>query len=63
MVTDRCMLILFSTFFAIGTIFLFVRSPYFADSTEPLKLQIATKPLSGDTFEPELRGLNLTSMI
>lgn len=63
MVTDRLMLIVFATVFCIGTIFLFVRSPYFMDATEPIKQQIATKPLSGDTFEPELRGLNLTSMI
>jgi hypothetical protein len=45
MVTDRFMLIVFSTVFAVGTFFILARSPYFMDKTEPLKLQIATKPL------------------
>lgn len=51
MVTDRLMLILFTTLFGIGTFLILARSPYFIDTTEPLKLQIPTKPLSGDTFE------------
>jgi hypothetical protein len=63
MVMDRFMLIVFSTIFSIGTILILTRSPYLIDTTEPLKLQFATKPLSGDTFEPELRNFTFPEML
>lgn len=55
MVTDRAMLWLFTIIFIVGTFFIIGRTPYFTDSTPPLRLQAATKPLSGDTLEFELR--------
>ena len=61
MVMDRFMLITFTLLFTGGTIYIIFRSPYITDTTEPLRLQVATKPLSGDTFEFDLRNTSAPS--
>ncbi|KAI6210764.1 Nicotinic acetylcholine receptor alpha subunit 8 [Aphelenchoides besseyi] len=59
MVTDKAMFWAFTITFSLGSFFILGRTPYFTDTTEPLRLQVATKPLSGDTFEFELRNVSV----
>lgn len=57
-VLDRLLLILFSTTLLIGTILILSSSSTATrEWGEPLTTMRPTKPLSGDTFEFELRGI------
>ena len=56
-VLDRLLLIIFSTSLLIGTLLILSSSsPATREWGEPLTTMRPTKPLSGDTFEFELRG-------
>uniref|UniRef100_A0A915N4W4 Neurotransmitter-gated ion-channel transmembrane domain-containing protein n=1 Tax=Meloidogyne javanica TaxID=6303 RepID=A0A915N4W4_MELJA len=56
-VLDRLLLIIFSTTLLVGTILILSSSPPATrEWGEPLTTMRPTKPLSGDTFEFELRG-------
>uniref|UniRef100_A0A1I8BE47 Neur_chan_memb domain-containing protein n=1 Tax=Meloidogyne hapla TaxID=6305 RepID=A0A1I8BE47_MELHA len=55
-VLDRLLLIIFSTTLLIGTVLILSSSPPAREWGEPLTTMRPTKPLSGDTFEFELRG-------
>ncbi|KAL3105421.1 hypothetical protein niasHT_025785 [Heterodera trifolii] len=63
MVLDRLLLIVFSTSLFIGTLLILSSSPPAkSEWGEPLSTMPPTKPLSGDTFEFELRETMMLSM-
>uniref|UniRef100_A0A183CGM3 Neur_chan_memb domain-containing protein n=1 Tax=Globodera pallida TaxID=36090 RepID=A0A183CGM3_GLOPA len=63
MVLDRLLLIIFSTSLFIGTLLIISSSPPAkSEWGEPLSAMPPTKPLSGDTFEFELRETMMMSM-
>ena len=55
-VLDRLLLIIFSTSLFIGSLLILSSSPATREWGQPLSTMRPTKPLSGDTFEFELRG-------
>ncbi|EYC07026.1 hypothetical protein Y032_0072g655 [Ancylostoma ceylanicum] len=50
-VIDRLVLIIFTFVNLVGTTLIIQNSPMLFDSTEPMKIGSASRPLSGDTFE------------
>lgn len=59
MVMDTLMLYIFTVVFIVGTLFI-IRTPYSSDDPPPLSMEIATKPLGGDTIEFGLKDSNYT---